>query len=497
MGEFWTRFSGNVAEVWSLSESGAVSILSALLIGLFINLLSDEGSYQQIAAWVSSPRRLYLNLMWGAQERLDQFFGPPASGKAIDRCLALAFFYPAFALFVAWILGGTPTLAGIPIFVSGTPVWLRIAILIVFLGWMGACYAIIQRHIALAEIMRRALPRRMRSHSVLVYLSEFLVLSGPVAVVGAVAFVSVSVGVGAVAFLLLVIGAGAVIGVGVGAVAGAGAGVGAGVGAVVGAVVVAGAVAVAVAVAGTGAGAGAVTMLTLYGALPLLNALFDWASWWISRRLLRHLVGSPPQDRTVPDYDPRLRIGLRKLLGHTAADLFAAIFFLIALAVVLPVLFQFGNLALTRFGLPPVEWWSYLAAARRDPFGEGFLVTAMLLTTLLPTAAHFLALAFSLLLPLPTLWGRSGQQLLDWLTDPAPSLTIRLKAGFWLLGTVLGSWLAVLLAVLALEAAVWSWGLPVGTCLADAAQFAGLRAGTALPGNALAELPPITCSLLE
>ena len=65
----------------------------------------------------------------------------------------------------------------------------------------------------------------------------------------------------------------------------------------------------------------------------------------------------------------------------------------------------------------------------------------------------------------------------------------------WLLGTVLVSWSIVVLAGLALEAMIWSWVSPFGTCLADAAQRAGLAVGPDLPPDALAALSPITCGL--
>ena len=62
---------------------------------------------------------------------------------------------------------------------------------------------------------------------------------------------------------------------------------------------------------------------------------------------------------------------------------------------------------------------------------------------------------------------------------------------FRILGTVLVSWSIVVLAGLALEAMIWSWVSPFGTCLADAAQLAGLAVGPDLPpdcpGRAIAD----------
>ena len=453
MGEAWTRFSGHVAGLWSLGDLVLAGIPSSLLIALFMAVLADKPSYDQILSRVSSPRRLYLTLMWAAQDRLDRFFGPPSSWRAFNRCLALAFLYPILALFVAWIFGAVPTLAGIVLFDSGIAVSSRIAILAGLLGLLGAIHAIARRYVALATILRRLLPQSMRRHGFVVGLSELVVLWGAVA------------GAGAVGGAVAVAAAGA-IGVGV-----------------------------AGAIGGAIGGAAAAVILALCVALPVINALYDWASWWISRRLLRHLVGSPPADRDVSPDAPCLRIGAGKLLGHTIFDVAAAGFFLIALAVALPILFQFVNLAFAGFDLPPVEWWLYLAAARRDPLGEGFMVTAMLLTTLLPTAMHFLAMTFALLLPAPTLWGRVGAWLYDRLTKPAPSLLERLAVASWLLGIVLVSWSILVLAGLALEAVIWSWVSPFGTCLADAAQRAGLAVGPDLPPDARAALSPIACGL--
>ncbi len=112
-------------------------------------------------------------------------------------------------------------------------------------------------------------------------------------------------------------------------------------------------------------------------ALPLANALFDWLSWAISRRLITSLT-RPDRPATV-----------RRLLIHVGWDLLAALLLLTGLAVSIPwMLEQFA------LGFASDE---IFREAADDPLGAGRWLVMMLVSTLIPTAIHVFAIVVSAL----------------------------------------------------------------------------------------------------
>jgi hypothetical protein len=116
-------------------------------------------------------------------------------------------------------------------------------------------------------------------------------------------------------------------------------------------------------------------------ALPVANAVWDYASWWISRGLGADLV-------------TQIRSGSRSIgrkawtgLWHSALDLGAALVLLAALAWTLPNVVEWF--------LPVFADEAQWCAMAREPFGEGLWVTSMLLSTLVPTALHLAAVIAS------------------------------------------------------------------------------------------------------
>lgn len=84
------------------------------------------------------------------------------------------------------------------------------------------------------------------------------------------------------------------------------------------------------------------------------------------------------------------------LLWHGAVDLAAAAVFLVLLAMLLPrAVGLFIDGAGLVVSLPAVSLKDYLCAAAEEPLGAGFWATAMLLSTLLPTALHLMSLIAS------------------------------------------------------------------------------------------------------
>ncbi|OGL60719.1 MAG: hypothetical protein A3J27_08630 [Candidatus Tectomicrobia bacterium RIFCSPLOWO2_12_FULL_69_37] len=126
--------------------------------------------------------------------------------------------------------------------------------------------------------------------------------------------------------------------------------------------------------------------------LPIANALLDYLSWAASRKLVRHAIESDSRAIAV---------------GHLLADTGLALAFLFGLALFLPMAIQGMNRGFVWVGWPAVEWDGFLEAAAAAPFSQGLMVNGMLLTTLIPTALHFLVgLTILTIRPMP------GQRLM-------------------------------------------------------------------------------------
>ncbi len=137
-------------------------------------------------------------------------------------------------------------------------------------------------------------------------------------------------------------------------------------------------VAVAVAVAAAAAAAVLAFILTI---IPVLNALFDWLSWAVSRWLMGRLRA----DATRPGIFRRAGA----LLAHLAIDGAVAIACLFGLAIVL--------INMAHAIDAPELWDDTLIAAKEAPFSaRGSTMTVMLLSTLVPTALHLFFALFAL-----------------------------------------------------------------------------------------------------
>ncbi len=121
-----------------------------------------------------------------------------------------------------------------------------------------------------------------------------------------------------------------------------------------------------------------VGMALFFFLLPLLNAFWDWGSLSLSRQLGREILEK--KSATFA-------------LWLAVVDLVAAVGFLVSLAVVLPF---FAGL-LERLSFVSLNVRGYLEDAAANPWNLGFWATFMLLSTLLPTAAHAAVALFSAL----------------------------------------------------------------------------------------------------
>ncbi|MFM8333663.1 MAG: hypothetical protein ACKN9T_18445 [Candidatus Methylumidiphilus sp.] len=120
--------------------------------------------------------------------------------------------------------------------------------------------------------------------------------------------------------------------------------------------------------------------------LPVANGLFDWLSWWATRVLGRRLL------RLLATETSGWQRGWA-IAVHGLADLAIAVGLLLTMAYTLALGFEgYNELAKFQrheavFALRPM-----VDAAASSPWHTGFWLTAMLLTTLLPTFGHGLVL---------------------------------------------------------------------------------------------------------
>ena len=118
-------------------------------------------------------------------------------------------------------------------------------------------------------------------------------------------------------------------------------------------------------------------LLLLYLLLPLTNALFDCVSVKYSRYFSTRIAAGE---------------GARMVSKHLLWDTALAVLFFFGLLLALPPFIDGCNWLFSHIAplLPPIDWRELALQARDDPWGAGFLVTLMLLSTLIPTLLHLL-----------------------------------------------------------------------------------------------------------
>lgn len=129
----------------------------------------------------------------------------------------------------------------------------------------------------------------------------------------------------------------------------------------------------------------AISMLVFLGLLPLINALFDFFSYGLTRALLSKSMH---------------KMGVWSLLW-SVLDLLLACLLLLLLAATLLLMFQIVNALV---GVPVLEPQAILAELRDNSQNYWWLY-AVLLSTLLPTLLHFVIASFSFITLIPRhLW---------------------------------------------------------------------------------------------
>ncbi len=289
---------------------------------------------------------------------LDAWFGPAMSGQALERCIAIAFVYPA-VLFVATLI-----VAGAA---RGEIAAYEIA---VFLALTAAGGYLAHRVFQVLYRLGNNFWRFVGGDSELIRLIARVVLGAMAVIIAfAIAFVIASTVAGAFAeagtIVLAIIAAFALAFTLAGVLAAAG-------------TAAAMALLLGLTIAALAfAGKFAFLLLLFFVLLPMVNALLDWLSWIITRFFLRRVALVRPTWR-----------GAGLLILELSADLAAAIVLFLGLVVLLPNGIEIINAILSVTGRDAFDWRDIVTRANEAPLSEGLFVIGMLVTTLVPTFVH-------------------------------------------------------------------------------------------------------------
>ena len=125
--------------------------------------------------------------------------------------------------------------------------------------------------------------------------------------------------------------------------------------------------------------------ITFFLLLPLANGFWDWLSWRVSRWLGRDLLARFDQGGQA-----------WTITWHALVDFVLALIFLATLAFALAFgVESYNQYGLWRSGEEVYELRDFVRKAAEKPWTEGLWLTAMLLSTLVPTFLHFALLLAS------------------------------------------------------------------------------------------------------
>lgn len=314
------------------------------------------------------------------QTSLSALYGDAGRLKALGVSINIALAYPLLSFLVGYVRGGPADLFGSPLLPADhSRRWLWLLGLCTF----GAVeWALIRNHKRIDAASKRWIqagryPWLRRVGLALAIGAIPAVIAALtedrfVAVAVAFAFAFAGAFAGAVAFTVAFTVAFAV------AVSGAGAVAIAVAFAIAGAFPVAGAFVGAVAVAG--AGATDITVLNILLVLPWINGLHDWVSWRASRYFIKKA---------------RRARHWYSLLLELSLDTAVAVALLLSMVVLVPSAVEAMTLMPLKEELH-IHWRELAETACADPWGKGFMVTSMLITTLIPTALHVICAVLGL-----------------------------------------------------------------------------------------------------
>ena len=304
------------------------------------------------------------------QAWLDRWFGPAFSIQSFERCVAIAFVFPVGLFLLASLLygykNGQITTLALAIFFVAT------LVVSVFVRWLfNTVYWSAQRAWGriggdpeLAEIIARVLLGAFAV--VFAFAIAFAVASsvaGTFADFGTVAFAIL----GGFAFALAFAVAFAIAGTWAFAVA----------------------LILVTVIALTMAKQFAFFLLLFFVILPVLNAMMDWASWAVTRYILIPVEQAPDGV-----------LGVLMVVTLIALDVVAGLFFVVALAALIPIGLELVDILLSVFGRETFNWRALATRTVAAPWNEGLFVTGMLLTPLVPSIANITLGLTAILAPL-------------------------------------------------------------------------------------------------
>ena len=404
-------------EPWS---RGDVLALAAIMIpiiagiwGLLFGLLTNHKHTRNefIQTLESTPvLTKYQNLLNALLNKLQAFFGDAESSHAFWRSVQLAYIYPTFFFILAYSwFGGSHQFSGFAVFPEKSE-WKVLYFPVITLAAIALATVFIKADKIDAFLIRK-LGGEEQLYRILSALATagltftlndqlwavvMMVVFGYLYTVFMVAFVGAFAFAFAGAFMFAVVGAVAFVGVGAGV----------GVGAF--------AVAVAVIFALPGNYTYSLLFATFFLCFPLINALLDWFSWYISRLFLKQA------SQETKAY---------KIALDLFYDSLAAIVFMIMLCLLLPAGAELLNLLYAQFSDAHIDWQTMALTAKNDPWGKGIMVTLMLITTLIPTFIHLFLGLFALLIH-----SAAGKKLAAYLkkANDTESNTIPFFAALWI-----------------------------------------------------------------
>lgn len=297
--------------------------------------------------------------------KIQEFYGDPWSFKAFDRSIILALFYPMLFFFFAYgYLEGSSDFQGIKLLPEDLS-WKGLFVLGFIVG-NAVLYAYLKWCIPnIFLLSEKIFPSFIADYIALIVaiFAAFLAIVGAGTVAGTVAgavgfsadvitgiLVGSIVGVAGVFLVdILIVGAGLI-----------------GVGIVV--------VGFAFVVIGTGAVVNGVSIgdeasLFFIVLLPIINGLLDWTSWGVSRHFLDQASSETSWFRIAKDI------------------IFDAAFAILCL-VVLCLFLYMGIDVFNKLLDTQINWHSLAKTTYVDPWGEGFMTSMMIMTTLIPTIIH-------------------------------------------------------------------------------------------------------------
>ncbi len=304
------------------------------------------------------PVKAYFIALHRLNDWLTEWFGPPFSGQAFERNLAIAFIFP-IALFLLTLVTSGMT-AG------------RIALseVLLFAGaFVAIAYVIVSAFRNLLALIERAWRMFGGDGELAHTISKVLLGAFAVMVAFTIAFAIASAFAGEIA------NAGSVLGAMAGGFALAFA--------FAVAFALAGAALFAVVVAIIGGAALAFAsefaflLFLFFIIIPVVNASMDWLSWGISRLVMTR------SERFQPD-----SMGLASVVALSALTFLTGAALMVALAAVLPNAIEGLNRAFAVAGLATFDWQSMVARAVGAPWTDGLFVTGMLLTTIVPASVY-------------------------------------------------------------------------------------------------------------